>query len=411
MPIRQPRALTAFLCAYLGLTVLGFHGTAALLPRFIESWHLSATQAGWLLGVLSLAALLASPLIALTDRVDTRWVLVAGTSVNVVGYAGFGLFADGLVSAMCFRALMGVGFVLSYMPGVKAPGDRLAPEHQAKATATYVSSFSICSSLSVAIAGTIASHVDWRWAYLVPAISNGLAAVLLLVFVAPARPAAPTPGPAGAPGLFDFRAILRNRPAMGFMAGNFAHSVELLALRGWTVAFLTFVATLHPGVAPTAHLSLIATALILLGVPSGMIGGSLGARHGLARVATLALVASGVVGLMVGFTSGWPYWLFFFGPLVLHNILVMADAGALSAGVMSCADPQRRGSTVAFYTMVGSIGSFIGPVLFGTVLDLTGGRQVAMAWGFGFASVGLVCIACGLTLRHLAAGARAPALR
>lgn len=408
MAIRRPRALTVFMCAYLGLTVLGFHGTAALLPRFIEYWHLSATQAGWLLGVLSLAALLASPLIALTDRVDTRWVLLAGTGFNVVGYAGFGLFADGLVSAMVCRALVGVGFVLSYMPGVKALGDRIAPEHQAKATSTYVSSFSICSSLSVAIAGTIASYVDWRWAYLVPAISNAVAGVLVVILLAPAKPVPAGGGGAPTAGVFDFRAIIGNRPAMGFMAGNFAHSVELLALRGWTVAFLTYVATLHPGVAPTTNLSLIATALILLGVPSGMIGGALGARYGLATVAMLALGASGVVGLCVGFTATWPYWLFFCGPLVLHNILVMADAGALSAGVMSRADPQRRGSTVAFYTMVGSVGSFLGPVLLGSVLDLAGGRQSTLAWGFGFASVGVVCVGCALLLHRLAGRGTAP---
>ena len=122
----SPRALTALMCTYLGLTVLGFHGVAALLPGFMDLWQLSETQAGWLLGVMSLCSLLASPAIALTDRVDTRWVLLAGTVCNIVGYAGFGLFADGLRSGMFFRGLAGVGYVLSYLPGLKAMADRLA---------------------------------------------------------------------------------------------------------------------------------------------------------------------------------------------------------------------------------------------------------------------------------------------
>ena len=390
--------------------MLGFHGSAALLPRFIDAWHLSATEAGWLLGVMSLCALLASPAIALTDRVDARRVMIAGTLVNVVGYAGFGLFADGLASALFFRGMLGVGYALSYMPGIKALGDRIAPQEQARATSTYVSSFSVCSSLSVVIAGTVADEFGWRWSFAVPAVSNLLAGAMLFVFLPPAHPhrpavpAAPGSGADGspAPGLFDFRAIIANRAAMGFVAGGFAHTVELLALRGWTVAFLGFVATLHPGTAPDWNLSLVATLLILLGVPSGIIGGMLASRLGLARVAVTVMLLSALTSAVVGFAANWPYWLFFLGPLVIHNVLVMADGGSLSAGVMSRADPRRRGSTVAFYTMCGSVGSFVGPVLFGAVLDATGGRQSATAWGFAFASIGVVSLASALTLHRLA---------
>jgi len=114
------------------------------------------------------------------------------------------------------------------------------------------------------------------------------------------------------------------------------------------------------------------------------------------------MLLSALVSTVVGFAAAWPYWLFFFGPLVLHNLLVMADGGTLSAGVMSRAQPHRRGSAVAFYTMCGSIGSFIGPVLFGAVLDIAGGRQSTTAWGFAFASIGVVSLASALTLHRLA---------
>ena len=53
--VSRPRALTALMCAYLGLTVLGFHGVAALLPGFMDLWHLSETEAGWL--VMEMVAL------------------------------------------------------------------------------------------------------------------------------------------------------------------------------------------------------------------------------------------------------------------------------------------------------------------------------------------------------------------
>lgn len=386
--------------------MLGFHGSAALLPQFIDTWRLSATEAGWLLGVMSLCAFLASPAIALTDRIDARWVMFAGTLFNVAGYGGFGWLADGLASAMFFRGMMGVGFALSYMPGIKAIGDRVDADRQAKTTSIYISSFSICSSLSVVIAGTVAAEFGWRWAYAVPVATNLVAGAMLVAILPPsARKPSPSAGRAGA-GPFGFRAVAGNRPALGFVVGGFAHTAELLALRGWTVAFLAFVATLHPGSSPDVSLSLVATLLILLGVPSGIAGGSLGARYGLARVAVIVMMLSALVGMIVGFAARWPYWLFFLGPLVLQNVLVMADAGALSAGVMERADPLRRGSTVAFYTMIASIGSFVGPVLFGVVLDATGGRRSADAWGFAFASIGVVSLVSGLALHRLAGSSR-----
>jgi MFS family permease len=173
-------------------------------------------------------------------------------------------------------------------------------------------------------------------------------------------------------------------------------------MRGWTVAFLAFAVSLHPGAAPAWNLSLVATLLILLGVPSGVIGGAIGARHGLARVSVVVMVLSALVALSVGFSAALPFWVFFCGPLVLHNILVLADSGTLSAGMMSRADPARRGATVAFYTMVASVGSFVGPVLLGTVLDAAGGRQSLLAWGLAFGSVGLIGLAAAATLHRLA---------
>ncbi len=394
------------MCSYLGLTVLGFHGTAALLPQFIDSWQLSATQAGWLLGVMSLCALLATPAIALTDRVDARSIMIIGTLVNAIGYAGFGVFAEDLYSAMFFRGLMGVGFALSYMPGLKAMADRMAAGQQTRAASIYVSSFSICSSLSIAATGLMAASYGWRWAYAVPASSNLIAAALLVFFLPPSKPLqSPTTGRAGsqqtAPALLDFRPVIANRAALGFVIGGFAHSVELLAVRGWTVAFLSFVAGLHVAVAPQWNLSLVATALILLGVPSAMIGGIAAQRYGLARMAFAILIGSALVSSVVGFAASWPYWLFFLGPLVLHNLLIMADGGVLSAGMMSRADPLRRGQTVAFFTLCGSVGSFLGPVLFGVVLDLAGGRQSVPAWGLAFASIGLISLVSALALRRL----------
>ena len=57
------------------LTQIGAFTLPALLPGYIERWHLTKTEAGWLVGVFFAAYVPAVPvLLALTDRVPARRV-------------------------------------------------------------------------------------------------------------------------------------------------------------------------------------------------------------------------------------------------------------------------------------------------------------------------------------------------
>ena len=47
--------------------------------------------------------------------------------------------------------------------------------------------------------------------------------------------------------LFDFKPVLRNRPALGYVLGYGAHCFELYALRTWIVAFWTYIAARNGG--------------------------------------------------------------------------------------------------------------------------------------------------------------------
>ena len=69
-------------------------------PRFlIPEWHLSGAQAGLLAGSGAAGYMLAVPVLAtLTDRIDARKILIAGSVVSALGTLLFGLFATGLWS-------------------------------------------------------------------------------------------------------------------------------------------------------------------------------------------------------------------------------------------------------------------------------------------------------------------------
>src|SRR6185312_16613347 len=72
------------------LVQIGAFSLPALLPDFIDRWHLTKTEAGSLVGVFFAAYVFAVPvLVALTDRVPTRNIYVVGAGMTALAHLGF----------------------------------------------------------------------------------------------------------------------------------------------------------------------------------------------------------------------------------------------------------------------------------------------------------------------------------
>src|SRR2546423_9668431 len=128
------RALVAAMCAGQVGNLLP-HGVvpAIMAEHLMLPWGLSAAQAGLMAGAYAFGYMLAVPVLAtLTDRIDARFVLFAGSALSGLATAAFGLFADGLWSAVALWALAGVGFAGAYMPGLKALTDRLPARQRSR---------------------------------------------------------------------------------------------------------------------------------------------------------------------------------------------------------------------------------------------------------------------------------------
>jgi len=130
----------------------------SILAAFlIPEWHLSGAQAGLLAGSGAAGYMLTVPVLAtLTDRIDARKILIAGSALSALGTLLFGIFASGLWSGALFNAVAGVGFAGAYMPGLKALTDRLAPGDSSRAITLYTSSFSFGVGLSFLISQLVA---------------------------------------------------------------------------------------------------------------------------------------------------------------------------------------------------------------------------------------------------------------
>src|SRR5207253_3287776 len=132
------------------------------------------------------------------------------------------------------------------------------------------------------VSQVVAARYGWRMAFFVTALGP-LVMIAASLAMPPFRPA-PAHGH-----LLDFRPVIRNRTAMGYVLGYGAHCFELYGIRTWIVAFWTFVATRHGG---SAMLGPIAVSVVfsLLAMPASIIGNEAALRFGRYRILMILMI-------------------------------------------------------------------------------------------------------------------------
>ena len=381
--------LVAVVCAAQVLVQIGAYFWPALLPAMIPLWGLTNSEAGWITAIFYAAYLAAVPLlVTLTDRVDAKRVYLFGVACTVAGHLLFGVYADGFWSALAMRALAGIGWAGTYMTGLKLLADQVDAKLMSRAVSGHAASIGVSGALSFSCAGLLAEVYGWRAAFVVA----GLSAAIAWSFVALSVPRRSRPAPPSGDELrlFDFRPVFRNRSAMAYSIGYCVHTLEMNALRGWGVAFLGFVALGAGGdetrLSPTAVL----TALGLIGTVASVLGNETAIRLGRRRLIGAAMLGSIVIGASIGFIGTLSYSIAV-GLLLVYGFVVWLDSSALTAGSAGTADPARRGATLAVHSMLGYSGGFVGPLMIGVILDLSGGMSRA-GWSAAFLAVAVLML-------------------
>jgi MFS family permease len=380
--------------------MLGFSTYAALLPELRDAWSLSNSQAG-IVGGMFFAGYVATVSLstAFTDRVDARWVYLAGGLLAAAASAGFGLAASGFWSAVLFQVVLGVGIAATYMPGLRLLSDRISGPNQSRYIAFYTSFFGIGTALSFAIAGLAAPRYGWRAAFLVSALGPLLAALSVALLIGGRRPAAAGTLSLGV--LFPlaaWRRVLADRAAAGYTLGYAAHCLELFGSRAWMVAFLAYSASVQSGPGFPWHAAAIAAVINLIAVPASIAGNEVALRFGRRRWIVAVMSASGTGGIVLALGAPW-HWAAVLAVLVVYSMLVMAESGTLTAGLVAAAPNDLRGAALGLYSLAGFGGGLAGPVLFGAALDLAGGAAKHVAWITAYAAIGAGCLAAPLVVR------------
>jgi len=399
-----PRLILA-MCIAETLGMMGIFAFPALLPRFFEVWNLTNTQAGWINGIYFAGYTLAVPLlVTLTDRLDARRIYLASTAMGLVAALGFALLAQGFWTALIFRALAGLGLAGTYIPGLRALVDRLEGAAQARAISFYTAAFSLGVGLSFFANGQLEGWLGWRWAFAFGATGSLLAWLLAALVLTPQPAKSEAPALAK---LFDFRPVFRNKAAMAYILAYAVHTWELFALRSWMVAFLAFSLTLQGReglIAPTTVAAL--SSLVAMWASVG--GAELAVRFGKRRVLTFIMGGSALIAFTIGFTAVWPYPLLI-GLFIVYACLVQGDSATVHAGVVQSAEEGRLGVTMAIQSFLGFACGFLGPLVFGIILDAVGSGQTSGSWAAAFMTTGAVIALGPIFLRLLLPGQPAKA--
>lgn len=346
-------------------SVLVWFNYSAVLPRIVEEWGLSGTEAGIVFGALQAGYLVAIvPAGWLADRSSPRWVIAIGATGTALPSLAFAAVADGLLVGTFLRFLSGLFVAGVYVPGMRFVSDWFPEADRGRALGVYIGTYELGSGFSFVFATVAAEAVDWRLAIAVTSIGA--------LFVAPLVLGLTRDNPERAmssAGSFEV-SVLRNREYLSAISIYSWHNWELFGVRNWLLAF--FVAT--PAFAATDSAvvpGLVVGAMIAMSGVGNAAGGWLSDLVGRPQTIATGLGVSTVLSAIFGLLGGLPLAVFIAITLV-YGVVLALDSAPTSTLVTEVVADEHVGTSLSIQSLAGFSTTVVSPVIFGLALDRGG---------------------------------------
>jgi MFS transporter, ACS family, hexuronate transporter len=387
-------ALAVVWCGYL-VVFLSRLCVGPLSPFLKTAFHLSNAQIG---GLTSATAVAYAPTLLfagyLADRVGVRRALLVGTVITAVSVGAVALSPSyGVMLLLLACSGFGCGFI--YPAAVKAIMLWFPRRERATAVGFNQSAVNVSGILGAAIMPTMALSLGWRSGFVLASVLAFAVCVVAVLFYrdpgpgerALAEPAAMVALEQGLPRVTGDERLDREALKPGFLELAGSRDILLMGLAAMFLCMVEFSALAHLVLylnVTWAYSAVAAGGLLAFCQGVGAVGKPLSGfvsdrllgrrrRAPLIGLAALSAVACAVLALT---SSGhvWALW----AALFLLGLGAVGWGGLLGTLAGETAGAAAAGAAAGVTAAIDNIGIFIGPPLFGFIVDRTG--SYAPAW-------------------------------
>ncbi len=380
---------SAYLVVFLSRLCVG-----PLSPFLKDAFDLSNAQIG---ALTSVTAVTYAPtlLVAgwLVDRIGVRRALIVGSLITGV-FVGSVALASSYFTVLVLLGLSGLGCGFIYPGAVKAVMEWFPPVERATAIGVNQSAVNISGMLGGAIMPALALAAGWQAGFLVAAglafVVCGLAAALYRRDGAGATPR-PTLVPPeveqGLPSVTGDEGVDQELVRRGFWAILRSRDILLLGFAAMFLCMVEFAALAHLVLylKVTWAFSAVAAGGLLavsqaaggIGKPlSGLVSDRLLGRRRKAPLMALAVLAGLCCAVLAVLPAGRTALLW--AALILLGVGAVGWGGLFGTLAGEIAGPAEAGAAAGATAAIDNIGIFVGPLLFGYIVDRSG--TYAPAW-------------------------------
>ena len=384
---------SAYLVVFLSRLCVG-----PLSPFLKQAFDLSNAQIG---GLTSATAVTYAPTLVLAgwlvDRTGVRRALVIGALVTGV-FVGAVALAPSYGVMLLLLALSGLGCGFIYPSAVKAVMVWFPPQERATAIGVNQAAVNISGILGAAIMPALALSVGWQAGFVVAAaMAFAVCGLAAAVYRDPPGGipgwAAGVASPAvceieqGLPCVTGDEEADRAAVRPGFLAVVRSRDILLLGLAAMFLCMVEFAALAHLvlylhldwaySVVAAAGLLALCQAAGAFGKPlSGLVSDRLLGRRRKAPLLALAGLAGVACAILALIGPGWTWLLW--AALVMLGVGAVGWGGLFSTLAAETAGLAAAGAAAGVTAAIDNIGIFVGPPLFGLIVDRSG--SYAPAW-------------------------------
>ncbi len=363
-------------------------GKAAIaIPALRNDFHLNLGQAGWVMSIFALLAVVGGiPAGAATTRFGDRNLIVAGLLGIALGSA-IGASTETFNILLAARVLEGTGLLFVVIAG-SAILNRIAAAQDRDLVFAFWSCY---MPAGIALAILLGLAIDgWRVFWFANAIVACLFALLLQILVPKEK------SPRAKPSL---NTIAKNAGKTVTSAGPLllAMMFAMYGLQFFALfSFLPVLLAERMGVSSTAAGMMTAFAIVTNIL--GNIGAGIALRHGVPRWLLLA-VASAIMTMtgVAVFTLSGPTWLIFSLCVVFSGVGGCLPSAMMGAAPRAVPEGQLGAMSVGLVMQGSNLGQMIGPVVVGSLVDAVGWKAAAIP----VAIAGVIAIGTALTLQKV----------